>query len=36
MIIKSLPQYYVDPDNYDDDQIFSFASKVWQYECLPE
>lgn len=27
MIIKSLPQYYVDPDNYDDDQIFSFASK---------
>lgn len=27
MLIRSLPQYYVDPDNYDDNQIFSFASK---------
>ncbi len=27
MLIKSLPQYYVDPDNYDDNQIFTFASK---------
>ncbi len=27
MIIKSLPQYYVDPDNYGDEQIFTFASK---------
>ncbi len=27
MLIKSLPQYYVDPDNYDDNQIVTFASK---------
>ncbi len=27
MLIKSLPQYYVDPDNYGDNQIFTFASK---------
>jgi beta-lactamase class A len=26
MLVKSLPQYYVDPDNYDE-QIFTFASK---------
>ncbi len=27
MLIKSLPQYYVDPDNYGDEQLFTFASK---------
>lgn len=26
MIVKSLPQFYVDPDNYDE-QLFWFASK---------